>query len=493
MTLRTLTAQLLITFCLLADPAHARHGPLLSPAQVSRDVALAQEAYTRVHPGYRRYTDAETLAAAWQGIVKEAEAARGLSTSDFYLAVQRVLTMIRCDHTKAELPELLAERRRSEPTYLPLQWVMIENRGFVTVAAEGSGIKAGDEIIAIDDRPLAELVAEVAPFIPYDGYTEWARRGGISSSREFMGGALDHFGDLLWENRSSVRLTLADASGKEREVTAQRLAFDDWRALDANTGPAANFADAVSYQRIGGSAGYLRIDTFVNYRRPVDPDEIYAPIFKSLADEKREALILDLRNNGGGSNDASSRLVAHLLDRPTRMKTDVQVKTLDLDGLREHLSTWDKRALNPWRIMFRKNPNDSYSLRGWFTNETDRIHPAKHAFKGRLLILTSDENSSGSTNVIAVLAGLGRATLIGEPTGGSAEGTTAGILFTLTMPESGIRTRIPALRDFNNVPDFKAGFGVTPDVKAPMTVAAWRAGRDPALEAAKALATAAGD
>ncbi|MEL6200199.1 MAG: hypothetical protein AAFR09_08365 [Pseudomonadota bacterium] len=90
--------------------------------------------------------------------------------------------------------------------------------------------------------------------------------------------------------------------------------------------------------------------------------------------------------------------------------------------------------------------------------------------------------------MIAVLAGLGRATLIGAPTGGSAEGTTAGILFTLTMPESGIRTRIPAIRDYNNVPSFESGLGVTPDIAATMTAADWLAGKDVALIAAKAYA-----
>ncbi len=483
---RLLPPLVLLVLTLFASAADARQGPMLTPEQVARDVALAQEAYDRIHPGYTRYADAATLDAAWQQVIDDAEAAGGLSTGDFYLAVQRVLTLIRCDHTKAELPKSLATRRREQPTYLPFQWVLVEGRGFVSVAAEATGLERGDEILSIDGRPLSELVAEVAPYIPVDGYTDWARRGGISTSREFMGGAVDHFGDLLWDNAPTVMLTVANQDGATRAITADRLSFGDWRALDAGTGRAANFVDAVTFEPVGDNAGYLRIDTFVNYRRPVDPDELYGPIFKRMADERRDTLILDLRNNGGGSNDASSRLVAHLLDKPAQMKTDVRVKTLNLDGLREHLSTWDKRALNPWRIMFRKNRDGSYSFRGWATSETNRIKPARHAFSGKLLILTSDENSSGSTNVIAVLAGLGRATLIGEPTGGSAEGTTAGILFTLTMPESGIRTRIPALRDYNNVPSFERGLGVTPDIKATMTTADWLAGNDVALIAAKA-------
>ncbi len=472
------------------NPTFASEDPLLTPAQVAKDVTLAQEAYSRIHPGYTRYTDAETLKQAWQDIVDTAQSKNGLKTSEFYLGIQRVLTEIRCDHTKAELPEILADRRREQPTYLPFQWTLIAGRGFITVASDGTGFQRGDEIIRIDGRPLTELVAEVETYIPYDGYTEWARRGGISSSREFMGGAVDHFGDLLWNNGPTVELLLTNERGESRTVTAERITFGAWRNLDADTGRAANFADAVHFERIGERAGYLRVDTFVNYRRPVDPDDLYAPIFKSLAEEERDTLILDLRRNGGGSNDASSRLLAHLLDQPAQMKTDVRVKTINFDGLREHLSTWDDRALNPSPQMFSKNDDGSYSFRSEFTDETDVINPARHAFAGKLLILTSDNNASGSTNVLAVLAGLGRATLIGERTGGSAEGTTAGILFTLNLPESGVRARIPVMRDYNNVPEFKPGMGVDPDISAPMTIDAWRAGRDPALEAAKAIALA---
>lgn len=478
--LLVLTALLGMPRLSVADPANAP----LTPEQVARDVAVLKDAYARIHPGYTRYTDVESLDSAWQGVVDAAQSQDGLSVGDFYLAVQRVLTLIRCDHTKAELPAALKKYRREAPVYLPFQWILLEGRGFVTVSAENSGITPGDEIISIDGRPLAELVAQVEVFIPFDGRTEWARRAGVSNSREFMGGALDHFGDLLWDNDTVVNLVLANERGVTRSVTADRIPFDAWRKLDANTGPAPNFVDAVHFEPIGENAGYLRVDTFVNYRRPVDPDSLYARIFKRLAEEDRDTLILDLRNNGGGSNDASSRLFAHLLSTPTRMKSDVRVKTFDLNGLRPYLETWEPRALHPDPQMFSQNDDGSYSILPEFTTETDLISPAKNAFTGRLLILTSDKNASGSTNVLAVLAGLGRATLIGERTGGSAEGTTAGILFTLNLPESGIRARLPLIRDYNNVPEFELGMGVNPDIPVAMTVEAWRAGSDPALETA---------
>ena len=116
MPIHTLATLLLISLLLPSAPTLARQGPMLTPQQITSDVALAREAYERIHPGYTRYADAVSLQAAWQEIIDDARAAGGLSTGDFYLAVQRVLVKIRCDHTKAELPAELARRRRETPT-----------------------------------------------------------------------------------------------------------------------------------------------------------------------------------------------------------------------------------------------------------------------------------------------------------------------------------------------------------------------------------------
>lgn len=48
--------------------------------------------------------------------------------------------------------------------------------------------------------------------------------------------------------------------------------------------------------------------------------------------------------------------------------------------------------------------------------------------------------------------------------GGSAEGPTAGILFLSTLPESKIRTRLPAFIQYNNVTSFEKGMGISRDI-----------------------------
>jgi len=451
--------------------------------QVASDIDLAREAYRRIHPGYLRYADKAKLETAWSDIVTKAKQEGGMSKGDFYLSVQKVLTLIRCDHTKAELPKALRNERNKTPVYLPCRWQYVDGRGFVTLVSAKSQLQVGDEILAIDGKPLAQRVSEVEVYVPYDGETIWSREGEIGESLEFMGGAVDHFGALLWEVRPQAKLKIR-RSGKDQLLSIDRVKFDAWKAIgDAKPG-ARNFKDAVTYKRIGDETGYLRIDTFVNYRDPVKPIKLLEPIFKSIRDEKRKFLILDLRENGGGSNDAYLCLMAHLITAPLKAKKDMRVATLDLDGLREHLWTWDKRALNPNPWGFNKNDDGTYSLKAFVDEQLQITKPAKFAFDGALVVLTSKVNSSGSTTLSAVLRANRKTILIGDRTGGSAEGPTAELLFTLTLPESGVRARVPFIRSYNNVDKFEPGLGLSPDIEAPMTADAFLAGQDPAYEAA---------
>jgi hypothetical protein len=457
---------------------------LLSAEQVSKDLVLLKTAYERLHPGYTRYRSEQSMAMSWDEISTTAQANKGMSVGQFYLAVQRTLATIGCDHTKANLPNQLIQARKTKPVYLPFKWVWLEDRAIVMNPGNAQEINKFDEVLSVDGVSIQDLVAQVLPLIPYDGYTTWSRQSGVADSLEFQGGALDHFGALMWDINEKVTLQLKDTAGELRTVTLNRLNYPEYLGLDGDKPSNANFKDAVSLKRIGDKAAVLTVDTFVNYRTPVKPQDIYEPIFKALADENRELLIVDLRKNGGGSSDASQGLLANLLNKKQKAKTDMWVNTLSFEDLRPHLWTWDKRALDPNRLGFSKNDDGTYSLRSWFTDELDTIKPTKYAFKGKIILLTSNSNSSGSTNLLTVIKSARDVITIGEKTGGSAEGPTAGVLFTLTLPESKITTRIPFFQYKNNVKEFKKGYGLSPDLEAPMTVDALIQGKDPAMEAA---------
>lgn len=450
---------LILSTSLLAAETHPRNQWLNADA-VIKDIELAQRAYAHIHPGYDRYSSAQELDAAWQSIQSIATTNSGMRLADLYLQISEVLAMIRCDHTKAELPKSLADARNTDPVYLPFQWQFIEDEVLVEYATEASGLNRGDTILMINDRPIVELVNSVLKYVPLDGYTDHTKMNLVATSLEHKGGALDHFGALLWQPQTLVKISYRNKQGQTVEKIMDRINYKEWLAL--TPAQIRNFADAVEFDWLNDTTAYLKIDTFVNYRNPVKPDKIFTPIFKQLS--SGQSLVLDLRNNGGGSNEPPHRLLAHLMPEKFRPAKDVRIKTLDLSDFKDHIFTWEKQALNPKASRFNQNEDGSYSFKPNVLDDTQWIKPDKYQFNGRLIVLTSANNSSGSTNLLTVLKNRPNTTFIGEETGGSKEGPTAGVLFFLKLPNSGITARVPAFRYYNDVTDFNPGKGIIPDI-----------------------------
>ena len=465
----------------------------LDPAAIADDIALASASLAHLHAGYTRFASATTLQTAFADVVATAAAQDGFTTEQFYVALSRALAAIRCNHTKAELPAGLARRRANLPIYLPFRWELVgaDNRAIVSAPIDGIDIAVGDEVLAIDGVALSEWAERVMPLVPVDGYNDHARIVELAYSTEFPGGAIEYFGALIRTPGATAELELADADGTRRTVVVPRLTYREWQShLAATGGLRRDFRDAVSLTFRGDRLAVLRVATFVNYRRPLDPATLFDPLFSALAARDVETLVLDLRSNRGGSDDAQIALFERLLVEPMRLLRDVVAPARTLGPADGHVSSWDDRAMAMRDADYQPLPNGRFRIdAGWVGRPLQWLHPHPLAFKGRLIVLIDASLSSGSNHLVSRLRERPAVTLVGQPGGGNAAGVTAGVLYTLTLPASGIRIRIPAWRQLVDRDGLIDGRGVTPDIVVVPTVAAWRAGDDKALATALALAS----
>jgi C-terminal processing protease CtpA/Prc len=457
---------------------------LLSAEQIQRDINLAEEAFTRVHPGYDRFIDKRELDAAWEAIRQRGD--EGLTLGQLYLDVSETLAKIRCDHTKAELPKALQTARKTQAVYLPFAWDMVGERAIVTAAGSADNIMDGDEVLSIDGRDIKTLQAALHKYIPVDGFNDHTKNTVMTDSLEHMGGAVDHFGAFIFTPPATAKVKIKKLNGEVQTVSVNRVGHTARRKSLPNTS-ARNFSNAVTFKTLGTQAGYLKIDTFVNYRNPIDPAEKLDPIFKQLKEEGRDTLILDLRQNGGGSTDVSLQLFSYFTPEKRSIRKAAVMKTRNHKGLEPYINTWEKRVINPSRFGFKATEYGQYSVRPMFMDDLKKTKPSKYKFDGELIILTSRNNSSGSTNFMTNVKAARPVTLVGEKTGGNPEGPTAGTLFFFKLPESGITLRLPIIRFYNNTDDIKVGHGLTPDISAVTTIEDIQAGRDVAYEKAISL------
>lgn len=484
---RTLAATALLAVPAAAQQRLAHYAAVtLTPAQASADVALLRQAIEQVHSGFNRYTPRRVMDSAFARLERRAQAP--MTDLELYHDAALLLAKIRCNHTKAELPASLASYRERNPTHLPVTVRVFGKQLFVAKSAIPS-IRRGTEIQSINGIPAADVITKLSRYASVDGFTDFARAALLEEDSDLMGSDLDHYWPVEFGFADAWTFALRIAAGSQRTETAAPVTFAQWKAFTGTTEP-TDFRNGTSWAMLDDTTALLTIRSFVNYRTPVNPDSLYRSIFAQLRARNVSHLILDLRDNGGGSDDASEGLIRFLADTAIRPVRGIRRRTIQIDPtLAAAFETWGDRT-----PIFSPSPTwfvtDST---GWFTERLSAtvIQPDSLAFRQRVSVLAGRRNGSGATMLLAVLqqmgARTGRLRLVGDETGGSAEGPTAGQILFLRLPNSTIRVRIPLKRSDVNVATFVPGFGVFPDVDARETLSDFHRGIDRALVTARGM------
>lgn len=461
---------------------------ILSPAEAAADIALMRRALETIHPGLYRRASRQMIDRAFARL--EQSAARGISDAELYREVSLMLADIRCNHTKAEQPRAIGRWRQTNPSHLPFRFTILDGRMIVVSADPAqTGLSRGTEVLSINDRSVASLIETLGAYVPIDGDTIWSRATGLASDGDLMGSDFDHFYPYVFGPTDTFNLTVRDTDGgMSRQVSVKPVSFDAWTSLpDDGNGYRANFSETTTWRLIDPQTAYLRVGTFVNYRQPVDAQVFYGQIFTAIKASGATRLILDLRDNGGGSGDATYALADFLTTRPYVWNSVISYKAVRYGDLPDSISTWGDRdaIFNPPMDRFTQMADGSYALNpSESPEELLPRTPSANAFTGAVTILTSPVNGSGSTMLIAKLRDEGRVRLLGGRSGGSGDGPTAGRIFNVRLPNSGIEIRVPNAFNRMQVSRFDAGGGVLPDVPVTQSVADFRAGRDTVLAAA---------
>jgi C-terminal processing protease CtpA/Prc len=105
----------------------------------------------------------------------------------------------------------------------------------------------------------------------------------------------------------------------------------------------------------------------------------------------------------------------------------------------------------------------------------------KNHYDGEVYILSGGNSFSASTLVMKALRPQANVTIVGEESGGAAYGNNAWLIPDVTLPNTGVRFRLPLFRLVIDKNEQK-GYGVQPEVFVPPTVPAILRNADYKLE-----------
>ena len=383
------------------------------------------------------FVDTERLIDVdWDGLyvryLPKVRAAR--TTYDYYRVLQELIAKLEDAHSNVYFPEALFDEFLGKPG---LHTRMIDGKVIVLDVWDpelrNTGIAPGMEIVRIDGVPVRQFAErEVAPY------------ASVATAQDLEVRLFEYF-LLLGPVQKPLRLALQAADGAVSEHTVRRKPAVQ-RRMFTPTEP------AFVHRTLPGNVAYVALNSF-------EDNTAAAEFIKAFDDIARSsALIIDVRDNGGGSTDVGYRVLA----------------TLVATGFLG--SSWATRDYKPsYRAWGYANP--------MYRRPADHVvaDPAHHYADDKpVIVLTSARTFSAAEDFVVAFDQTKRGTIIGELTGGST-----GIPLSFALPGGG-SARVCTKRDSYADGTAFVDVGIKPQIVVHPTVADVRAGKDAVLDAALA-------
>ncbi|WP_228458681.1 S41 family peptidase [Chryseobacterium aureum] len=403
-----------------------------------------------------------------------------LTPLQFYFKLQPVIAGIREGHLSLRIPRKKFTKKeykrlehqkgmfsRFEYYIKGNQMYIVQNRDSI------EHIQPGTEILSINSVPVSEYIKKYRSLISSDGdnttfypyflkdlfFNFYTAENGFGSKATLE--------TLYQGERKTYTLTREIKSDsdlekdKEMKKKTQEKKLNDYVAASNSYNRSFTFLDKDS------TIAYIKVKSFSRDYS----DEFYKKTFATINEAKSPYLIIDVRNNYGGSLYEINNLYSYLAEAPFTL-----IKPSQLTSRTVPLRTNYFRKSNPLEYALKSIAYPSYFFAQTFSTykkdgkvfykmKADKpTKPNKAAFHGKVFVLINGGSFSASSIITAKLKNDKRATLVGEETGGANDGTVAGFYSYQKLPNSEIRFPIGLLLVQPNINFSDSRRGVIPDV-----------------------------
>lgn len=459
-----------------------------APAALKEDMVLLKKILEANHPSLYWYTPKDSLDAGFAAIA--GSITDSLTEVQFRNKVAAFISQIRCGHTAVRFSN--AYTRAAIHTERPQFPLFIKTWGDSMVVLgsafrRDSIFKRGTIITGINQMSNRQLLDSMFRLISTDGYADNFKSQVISMN--FPVYFRNTFG---LSDRYTIRYI--DSSGQEK--TAELGNYDARtdtvrRSVTVNHTPPltrkelrqAELASKRSLQLdTARQTAYMRLTTFSEGRLR----DFFSRSFRQLKKNHIQNLVIDLRENGGGSIAVSTLLTRYLVQHPFKI-----ADTISAASRRFRYGRYIHPSWVYWLSMRFTSHKESDGRFHFGRYERHVFHPVKNNhFDGNIYLLQGGYTFSAATMFIANLKGEKNVTVLGEETGGGSYGNSSVHLPTIKLPHSGLKIILPMYRIVLNRNNSKTGRGIVPDIPVYPSSIAIRRGADVKMEQVQALISA---
>jgi len=449
--------------------------------EMREDFQILRNAFEEGHAGLYRYSSKKAMDKCFENTLSRID--RPMTEWEYLRLLTPLAAAVNCGHTGINASVELERHFKRQPVFPPFNLRFMSGKAWLIRNYSDRELLPGAEVTRINGHEISEILETLLPAIPSDGHIESSKFQRLNGTI-FLGSLYN----LFYGPTPEYALECVD----EKAGAAALFKLHGLPAAEIEKRARERYPDPdpdrppISFENRDGIP-VITIRTFnagAYIRAKIDYPAFLTRTFRQLVESRARVLIIDLRDNGGGSDDYGRFLFSHLIDEPFRYYKALETKKLSYDFLR-FTSIPENRRTQP-ADQFRKNK------RGWYDilshPNVGTMKPIPPYYDGRIYVLINGRSFSASGEATSPMRYHRKAVFVGEECGAGYYGNNSGFMPTMTLPHTKIRVRIPCVRYTMAVDDYPADRGIIPEYRMDPTVEDLLSGRDTVLEYALRLA-----
>ncbi|KAF2516526.1 S41 family peptidase [Flavobacterium foetidum] len=466
----------------------------IAAEKLKQDLTIFKEIREKANSGLYKYRSKQQIDSVYSWAFTQINKPQELI--EFYKIILQITDFEGSLHNDTTLPADFEKKYASGNVFFPFPVKLIENK--LVVNFDNQQLPLGSEIHSINGINSYKILNSIYKYYTTDGYNITGKSIGIGSSfakyfRMEYGPCKSFIVEYSLPNQTQKKTkTIKAVSNDTRKENFKKRFSLPVDSLQYNRAK-----DKYSFKIITGNTALLSVHTFVIGRNAKHKEHLaykkyLDSCFQYLAKNNQiKNLIVDVRNNGGGTDPNDIVTFSYLAQKPFRENASAYVNFLEIpfaeylvyEETEPQKKQEEKKDFEEeLKEEFTENQDDNY-----FQNEkfNELLQPDQNSFKGQVYLLISPRIASAGSLFASLVAGNTNAIVIGEETMGGYFGHNGHTPIEYELPNTKIRTQFSIVNLNQDVPKKSNqifGRGVIPDFKVIQTFDDFLKNKDTQLE-----------
>ncbi|MEG0848340.1 MAG: S41 family peptidase [Flavobacterium sp.] len=466
----------------------------ISAEKLKQDLTIFKEIRKKANSGVYKYRTPKQIDSIYSWAFLQINKPKTLL--DFYKIILKITDFEGSLHNDTTLPDDFQKKYSSGNLFFPYPVKLIENK--LVVNFRNTEIPLSSHIHSINKIKTNDLLQVFYKYYTTDGYNISGKSIGIGSSFakyfEMEYGSKKKFAvEYSLPNKTEkITKTVAGVSNDSRKEN-----FKKRHSLPIDSLQYGKIKNKYSFQVISPNISLLTINTFAIGKNAKDKEHL---IYKKYLDScfqylsnnsQINNLIVDVRNNGGGTDPNDILTFSYLTQKPYRENASAYVSFQEIPF--SNYFVYDEKE--PQKQLEEKNAFEADLKEEFPKLEEEKypqdekfnllLQPNINNFKGQIYLLISPRIASAGSLFGSLVTGNTNAITIGEETMGGYFGHNGHTPIEYELPNTKIKTQFSIVnleQDVPKKPNQIFGRGIIPDHEVQQTYEDFMQNKDTQFE-----------